>query len=96
MVEVVAIHSAFITAPVKEFIENKEDAYDPSRTWKDWQIRFAQDTGSGLDSEVYTLLGGRNGAYPRTLVLDGEGKIRYIFPGSATYAALEAQVEALL
>ena len=94
-VEVVAIHSAFVTADVKNFIESKEDTYAP-RTWADWQVDFVQDTGSGLDSGVYTLLGGRNGAYPRTLVLDGEGKIRYIFPGSATYATLEAQVEALL
>ncbi len=88
----IAIHSGFVTTDVQNYIDRQTDIYDETRTWKDWVLSFAQDEGSGLDSEVYRLLGGRNGAYPRTVIVDPTGHITYIFPGSATEQLLREQL----
>ncbi len=90
-----AIHSGFVTTDVQGYIDGQTDVYDTSRKWKDWQIKFLQDAGSGYNSEVYQLLGGKNGAYPRTLIVDAEGHVAYIFPGSANETELRAQLSAL-
>lgn len=84
--EVIAIHSANITEPVKEYLEGK---------WGEWGIVWLQDRGTPQFSEIYNLLGGKNGAYPRTLILDKDGIIRYVFEGSASKSQLIKAVESL-
>ena len=85
-VEVIAIHSANVDEPVKDYIEGK---------WRDWGIVWLQDRGTAQLSEIYDLLGGRNAAYPRTLIVDESGVIRYVFEGSITKSALEAAVKSI-
>ncbi len=84
-VNVIAVHSAYVTEAVQPFID--------SMGWSDWSVEFAQDTGRGMDSEIYTLFGGRNGMYPRTLILDADGVIRFVFEKSITYEMLAEAVE---
>lgn len=84
--EVIAIHSANINEPVKEYIEGK---------WADWGIVWLQDRGTPQLSEIYDLLGGKNGAYPRTLILDKDGVIRYVFEGSASKENLEKAIQSI-
>lgn len=85
-VEVIAIHSANVDEPVKDYIEGK---------WSDWGIVWLQDRGTAQLSEIYDLLGGRNAAYPRTLIVDENGVIRFVFEGSITKSALESAVESI-
>lgn len=85
-VEVIAIHSANVDEPVKNYIESK---------WSDWGCVWLQDRGTAQLSEIYDLLGGRNAAYPRTLIVDKDGVIRFVFEGSITKSALESAVESI-
>ena len=67
-----------------------------THTWSSSPILFAQDSGRSLaDSEIYRLLGGR-GPYPMTLIVDGEGIVRYRPAGAVTYGDLKTAVDALL
>ncbi len=95
-VEVIAIHSYYRPRNVQEFLDNNPDRLNANRKWKDWDVHFAQDTGSDEVSDVYALLGGKNGAYPRTLILDKEGVISCVFDGSTNYEELKAEVDKLL
>ncbi len=98
-VVVIAIHSAQLTTnpPTREGVQTWLDStrlIGMELTWSASRVRFGQDTGSSMQaSDIYNLLGGRNGAYPRTLVVDREGKISCVFPGSATYERLKEEVE---
>ena len=95
-VEVVAVHSGFMPTDVQNYIDTKEDVNDPTRTWRDWKVHFVQDIGDGFDSEIYALLGGKNGTYPRTLILNEDGMIVDIPAGSVKYEYLKTWVETLL
>ncbi|MBQ6848854.1 MAG: 4Fe-4S binding protein [Clostridia bacterium] len=44
-------------------------------------------------SGYYTMLGGSNTAYPRTVIVDETGVITHIFPGPVSHADLEAAVK---
>ncbi len=83
-ISVVALHAADEgwDAEAIAFIEEK---------WSDFDINFAYDT----DNAYYQLLGG-NGAYPHTVILDRDGVIRAVYPGSVTYEELKTIVEQLL
>ena len=100
-VTVVAIHSAMITAQpaTREGVQAWLDStllIGKTHTWSSSPILFAQDSGRSLtDSETYRLLGGR-GPYPMTLIVDGEGIVRYRPAGAVTYGDLKAAVDALL
>ena len=66
------------------------------KVWSESDVIFAQDNGAGLfSSETYALLGGKD-SYPFTLLLDGEGRIRYIWQENVTRDSVEEAVSALL
>jgi len=84
-VEVIAIHSVLSSADAPQFLIDKG--------WDTWGIHFVQDTGTANFSEIYNLLGGRNGAYPRTLIIDADGIITEVFEGSVSESTLAAAVK---
>ncbi len=88
-IEVVAVHSVYSPEPVQDYLDKKDDALDPSRKWKDWDIIFAQDTGEGVYSETFTLLGGVNNGYPVTAVIDRSGVLQVVVQESVTYDELD-------
>ncbi len=94
-VEVVAVHSSHITDNVLDFLETKTDAYDGSRTWKDWDLTFVQDSGTHPKSDVYDMLGGKD-SYPMTVIVDGDGVIVFQREGSMDYERLRSQIELML
>ncbi len=94
-VEVVAVHSAYVTEDVQTYLDGKADKYDEQRTWRDWQIRFVLDGGEGMMSETYSLLGGK-GSYPMTLVVDADGNVTFTRQGSVTFNMLITEVEKAL
>ena len=56
---------------------------------------FTQDSIQTVDGEeydVFALLGGRN-AYPRTIILNGDGVIAFSYTGSLSYEELVAEIE---
>ncbi len=99
--DVVAIHSARIfTNPAS--MEGVQAWLDTTslgggeKVWSQSDVIFAQDNGAGLfSSETYALLGGKD-SYPFTLLLDGEGRIRYIWQENVTRDSVEEAVSALL
>ena len=99
-VSIVAVHSAMITENggqdgVLAYINGKTDVYDSSRTWADYSVKFAQDSGEGLGGNVYTMLGGKS-LYPMTVILDGSRKIAFVRQGSVTFEILKEQIDAIL
>lgn len=85
--EVIAVHSVLDKDGASQFLIDKQ--------WDKWGVNFVIDTGTPDYSDIYYLLGGRNGAYPRTLILDGEGVIRYVFEGAVNEETLDNAVNAL-
>ena len=59
--------------------------------WADYNINFAYDTNNAY----YEQLGG-DGSYPRTLVLDADGIVVSVYPGSITYNELKQAIETAL
>ncbi len=100
-VTVVAIHSAMITTQpaTREGVQTWLDSttfIGKNYPWSSSPILFAQDSGrSPTDSAVYRLLGGR-GPYPMTLIVDGEGIVRYRPPRAVTYEELKTTLDAIL
>lgn len=97
-VEVVAIHSAYITA--NEGVENwlKAQKDDSGQSWSDYDITFAQDRetedfASTKNSEIHNRLGGE--AYPLSVIVDKEGVIRFVNSASIDYETLNTQVKLL-
>ncbi len=87
-VDVIAIHSVMGSQ------NGKVEKHLAKEGWNSWGIIFAQDRGTDAVSEVYKLLGGNsNNAYPRTLVIDANGIIRYAVDGAISKAELKAKVE---
>lgn len=72
-INVVAIHSAFITEgdrtmdAVSKYLE---------KNWSGYSVTFAQDKGDMNKSEVYELLGGK-GTWPTTVIVDEDGIVLY-------------------
>lgn len=93
-VEVVALHSAFITEEdVHAWLDAKTDS--ENRVWGEYDIIFAQDRegenfASTNNSEIHSLMGGVS--YPLTLILDEEGVIRFIDKAALDYETLSAQI----
>ncbi len=86
-VTVVAVHSNFSgSEPPEEWIP----AHYP-----DTNILFAQDPDDGASGEYYTALGGV-GTFPMTVIVNGEGVITFVRPGSLTHEELVAEVERAL
>ena len=57
---------------------------------------FAYDyipEGGSIENGYYTTLGGRNNAYPYTLVLDADGVVTHVFVSSVTYDMLKTAVD---
>ena len=64
-----------------------------AQTYPDTDIVFLRDYDKdGITGAYYTALGGL-GAYPYTLILDGNGVITHSFVSSVTYPQLEQAVE---
>lgn len=90
-VTVVAFHHEMITEDVQAYIDNPNAKKD---SWTDYSIIFAQDTAEiTMDAKkdktsIYAALGGKN-ALPTTVILNKEGTITYVCPGSITYDDLE-------
>ena len=68
-ISVVAIHG-LITDAVQPYIKD-------TLGWNNWQVTFAQDDMSSGKAQVFTLFGGKNNAYPLTVVVDEEGRVTY-------------------
>ena len=96
-IAVVAVHGMFpVTAP--NFIAEE---------YPDSPIVFLSDfVPEGVDpadpqyelfrTGYYTMLGGVNNAYPRTVIVDENGIITHIFPGPVTHEELENAVKEAL
>ncbi len=84
-VAVIAIHSVYMSETAQQFLNEKK--------WNEWGVIFAQDTGTKQKSDVFTLLGGKTNAYPRTLVLDADGVIRSAFDGEVSESKLENAIQ---
>ncbi|MDE7168374.1 MAG: redoxin family protein [Clostridia bacterium] len=102
---VIALHSTAITVDggtngVQKFLNDKG--------WNEYQMLFAQDTETlatvisqeevdgevveiSRQTELYKALSGGN-TLPHTAIIDKEGKIAYIRPGSVTYDSLEEEM----
>ena len=81
---VVAVHSSMARDTAPAFV---------AQTYPDTDIVFLRDYDKdGITGAYYTALGGL-GAYPYTLILDGNGVITHSFVSSVTYAQLEQAVE---
>ena len=64
--------------------------------YPDTKMVFAFDyipEGGSIENGYYTTLGGRNNAYPYTLVLDEDGVITHVFVSSVTYDMLKTAVD---
>jgi len=67
--------------------------------WDSWNINFAIDVPQQTEDgqkEIYDLMGGSNGSYPMTVIVDQEGVIVFHKIGSVTYDELEKQINDLL
>ncbi|MDE7463405.1 MAG: TlpA family protein disulfide reductase, partial [Clostridiales bacterium] len=84
-VEMIAIHSKYLSSTAQNGINEMG--------WSEWGIIFAQDTGTDQKSDIFTMLGGRSGAYPRTLVIDANGVISSVFDGSVDEETLTKAIE---
>ena len=77
---------------------NTAPAYIASH-YPDTKMVFAFDyipEGGKIENGYYTTLGGRNNAYPYTLVLDKDGVVTHVFVSSVTYDMLKtAEDEAM-
>lgn len=86
-VTVLAVHSVNVTDDVKKWLSEKTD--ENGNAWASWNVTFLQDRENVSETlNLYDLLGGK-GAYPVTVVLDGEGVISAVQQGSVTYEWLE-------
>lgn len=72
----VAIHSA-------SHFTNKNDVQNflEKQGWIQYNIKFAQDTGGGKESNVFDTFN-QVGTYPTTVIIDGDGQIVWIRQGS--------------
>ena len=74
---------------------NTAPAYIASH-YPDTKMVFAFDfipEGGSIENGYYTMLGGRNNAYPYTLVLDKDGVVTHVFVSSVTYDMLKTAVD---
>ena len=88
-VDVIAVHTHMVFDTAPEYI---------SKYYADSQIIFAKDypvDDTGLNGGYYSSLGGR-GAFPYTVILDGDGIIVASFISSVEYEELKEVVEANL
>ena len=74
---------------------NTAPAYIASH-YPNTEMVFAFDfipEGGSIENGYYTMLGGRNNAYPYTLVLDKDGVVTHVFVSSVTYDMLKTAVD---
>ena len=83
---IVTVHSILDAPTAPEYI---------STNYPNSNMLFTQDSIQTVDGEeydVFALLGGRN-AYPRTIILNGDGVIAFSYTGSLSYEELVAEIE---
>ena len=83
-VKVLAIHTDHERAKAPDYIEKHH---------KNSEIIFLYDERDGnREDKYYTMLGGTD-AYPRTVILNSDGVITYVWDGALTYDELKAAIE---
>ena len=92
-VTVVAVHGMFPSTAPKFITEEYPDS--PIVFLSDF-IPEGDNTTELDRTGYYTLLGGVNNAYPRTVIIDEKGVITHVFPGAIDHATLESAVKEAL
>lgn len=85
-VVVYAVHSVYQTESPKTYI-NKNYS-DSKIVW----VRDVESTSNKSDDEYYIKLGGKNGTYPMTVIIDEEGIITFTKIGSMHYEDLLSEI----
>ena len=92
-VTVVAVHGMFPDTAPKFITEEYPDS--PIVFLSDFIPE--KENATELDrTGYYTMLGGVNNAYPRTVIVDENGVITHVFPGAVTHEELENAVKEAL
>jgi len=92
-VTVVAVHGMFPDTAPKFITEEYPDS--PIVFLSDFIPE--KENATELDrTGYYTMLGGVNNAYPRTVIVDENGVITHVFPGAVTHEELESAVKEAL
>ena len=87
-----------LTGVAQQIYTKEEILAEPAR-FAEVEIVFANDfipEGGKVENGYYTMLGGRNNAYPYTVILDETGVITHVFVSSVTYDMLKTAVDEAL
>lgn len=86
-INVIAIHGSS-SADVQKYIDRKYSIEpDGSRSyWRDYALTFAQDNIKNSQCLTYKMFGGKD-EWPRTIIVDGEGKV--IYNASSSFESYE-------
>lgn len=84
LISVAIVHGTEVIEDVEAFILKQE--------WQEFPVSFLQDSSEQL---MYQTLGG-TGTWPMTVLLDGEGVIRYHHPNKINYELIRSEIESLL